>query len=80
MVSITGLLASVTSGTSCIIDGKHLKSVNQWYNKRVATLMEGKHNGFWSHQLARLTEKRNRQMRDAVNKAGRASCQSLYQK
>ncbi|MEG4015629.1 MULTISPECIES: RNA-guided endonuclease InsQ/TnpB family protein [unclassified Microcoleus] len=59
------------SGTSFIIDGKHLKSVNQWYNKRVAILMDGKHNGFWSHQLARLTEKRNRQMRDAVNKAAR---------
>lgn len=59
------------SGTSFIVDGKHLKSVNQWYNKRVATLMEGKHNGFWSHQLASLTEKRNRQMRDAVNKSAR---------
>ena len=59
------------SGTSFIVDGKHLKSVNQWYNKRVAALMEGKHNGFWSHQLARLTEKRNRQMCDAVNKAAR---------
>ncbi|MEG4575017.1 transposase [Microcoleus sp. N3A4] len=59
------------SGTSFIIDGKHLKSVNQWYNKRVATLMEDKHNGFWSHQLARLTEKSNRQMRDAVSKAAR---------
>ncbi len=59
------------SGTSFIIDGKHLKSINQWYNKRVAALMDGKHNGFWSHQLARLTEKRNRQMRDAVNKAAR---------
>ena len=58
-------------GTSFIIDGKHLKSVNQWYNKRVATLMEGKYNGFWSHQLVRLTSKRNRQMRDAVNKAAR---------
>jgi len=58
-------------GTSFIIDGKHLKSVNQWYNKRVATLMEGKYNGFWSHQLVRLTSKRNRQMREAVNKAAR---------
>jgi IS605 OrfB family transposase len=59
------------SGTSFIVDGKHLKSINQWYNKRVAALMEGKHNGYWSHQLARLTEKRNRQMRDATNKAAR---------
>jgi putative transposase len=33
--------------------------------------MAGKANGFWSHQLASLTEKRNRQMRDAVNKAAR---------
>jgi len=59
------------AGTSFIVDGRHLKSINQWYNKRVATLMDGKPNGFWSHQLARLTEKRNRQMRDAVNKAAR---------
>jgi putative transposase len=59
------------AGKSFIVDGKHLKSINQWYNKRVATLMEGKANGFWSHQLASLTEKRNRQMRDAVNKAAR---------
>lgn len=58
-------------GTSFIIDGRHLKSVNQWYNKRVATLMNGKPNGFWSQQLAQRTEKRNRQMRDAVNKAAR---------
>ncbi|MHC5830458.1 MAG: IS200/IS605 family accessory protein TnpB-related protein, partial [Nostoc sp.] len=27
--------------------------------------------GFWSKQLAAITEKRNRQMRDAVNKAAR---------
>ncbi|WP_340643432.1 IS200/IS605 family accessory protein TnpB-related protein, partial [Phormidium pseudopriestleyi] len=27
--------------------------------------------GFWSKQLARVTETRNRQMRDAVNKAAR---------
>lgn len=57
--------------TSFIIDGKHLKSVNQWYNKQVATLKEGKPKGFWSRTLAHVTEKRNRQMRDAVNKAAR---------
>ncbi|MBM0745010.1 transposase (plasmid) [Phormidium sp. CLA17] len=58
-------------GSSFIVDGRHLKALNQWYNKRVSTLMDGKSNGFWSHQLARITEKRNRQMRDAVNKAAR---------
>ena len=56
-------------GTSFLIDGKHLKSINQWYNKSVAKLMEGQANGFWSNRLSNLTEKRHRQMRDAVNKA-----------
>jgi putative transposase len=59
------------TGTSFIIDGKHLKSVNQWYNKQVAKQMDGKPNGFWSQRLASATEKRNRQMRDAVNKTAR---------
>jgi putative transposase len=58
-------------GTSFIIDGKHLKSLNQNYNKLVSTLKENKHQGFWSGQLAHITEKRNRQVRDAVNKAAR---------
>ena len=58
-------------GTSFIVDGRHLKSINQGYNKRVATLMSGKSNGFWSKRLERLTENRNRTMRDAVNKAAR---------
>jgi putative transposase len=58
-------------GTSFIIDGKHLKSMNQYYNKRVATLKEDKPQGFWSKQLAHITEKRNRQVRDGVNKAAR---------
>jgi len=65
-------LTGVSSlGTSFIIDGRHLKSVNRWYNKQVATLKEGKPQGFWSNQLAKITEKRNRQIRDAVNKAAR---------
>jgi IS605 OrfB family transposase len=59
------------AGTSFIIDGKHLKSLNQGYNKRVASLRSGKANGYWSKRLASLTEKRNRQMRDAINKAAR---------
>lgn len=58
-------------GTSFIIDGRHLKSLNQWYNKRVATLKENQPQGFWSKQLAAITERRNRQMRDAVNKAAK---------
>ncbi|HEY9610980.1 transposase [Allocoleopsis sp.] len=60
-----------TQGTSFIIDGKHVKSLNRWYNKKVSTIKEGKSQEFWSKKLAYLTEKRNRQMRDAVNKAAK---------
>ena len=58
-------------GTSFIVDGKELKALNQWYNKQTSTMRDGKPQGFWSRTLAQITEKRNRQMRDAVNKAAR---------
>lgn len=58
-------------GTSFVVDGLHLKSLNQWYNKSVAKIKENKPQGFGSKKLANITEKRNRQMRDAVNKAAR---------
>jgi putative transposase len=58
-------------GTSFIVDGLHLKSLNQWYNKSVAKIKENKPQGFWSNRLVALTEKRKRQMRYAVNKAAR---------
>ena len=65
------LTCTTTEGTSFIVDGRHLKSLNQWYNKRVATIKESKPQGFWCNLLDRITGKRNRQMRDAVNKAAR---------
>jgi IS605 OrfB family transposase len=58
-------------GTSLIVDGLHLKSMNNWYNKQVASIKEKKPKGFWSQKLSRITEKRNRQVRDGVNKAAR---------
>lgn len=58
-------------GTSFLVDGRKVKSLNQWYNKRVSTIKEGKPQGYWDEQLAQITQKRNRQMRDAVNKAAK---------
>ncbi len=58
-------------GTSFIVDGLHLKSLNQFYNKQISTIKGKKPQGFWSNKLAAITEKRNRQMRDAANKAAR---------
>ncbi len=59
------------AGTSFIVDGRHLKSLNQWYNKRASILKENQPQSFWSKRLARVTERRNRQVRDAINKAAR---------
>ncbi len=71
-VGINNWLTCVSNtGISFIIDGKHVKSLNRWYNKQISTLKDGKPQGFWSNRLAAITEKRNRQMRDAVNKAAR---------
>lgn len=60
-----------TVGNSFIVDGKHIKSLNQWYNKRVADLKEGHDEFWWTKLLASTTEKRNRQMRDGINQAAR---------
>lgn len=60
-------------GDSFIVDAKHLKSINQWYNKRISTLKEGKPEGFWSNKLANITEKRNRQMRSGREQSSKNS-------
>ena len=65
------LTCTPSEGVAFIIDGKHLKSINQGYNRQVANIKEGKAQAFWCNLLDRLTTKRNRQMRDAVNKAAR---------
>lgn len=60
-----------TRGKSFIVDGLRLKSINQWYNKRIASLKTGKPQNYWDFELAQITEKRNCQIRDALNKAAR---------
>lgn len=43
--------------TSFIVDGRHLKSVNQWYNKRVATIKQSKSQDFWCSLLDKITSR-----------------------
>ena len=45
--------------------------MNRLYNKQVANIKENKPQEFWNNRLAAITEKRNRQMRDGINKAAR---------
>ena len=60
-----------TEGKSFIVDGRRVKSLNQRYNKQVATIKKGKAQDYWDEQLAVITERRNRQLRDFINKAAR---------
>ncbi|MGK7899397.1 MAG: RNA-guided endonuclease InsQ/TnpB family protein [Xenococcus sp. (in: cyanobacteria)] len=60
-----------TTGKSFIVDGKKIKSINQWYNKKVAARKKGKPQAYWDNELAALSEKRNRQFRDIRNKVAR---------
>lgn len=45
--------------------------MNRWYNKKVSTIKEDKSRGFWSKKLAAITEKRNRQIKDGINKSAK---------
>lgn len=64
-----------------IINGKSIKSINQWYNKRVSKLKSKlpkckTKNGTtkqvsWSKQLQNLTEKRNNRINDYIHKASK---------
>ena len=65
------LTAVATIGKSFIVNGKKIKSMNQWYNKKVASLKKGKSQNYWSDELSALSEKRNRQFRDIKNKIAR---------
>ncbi|WP_013320715.1 RNA-guided endonuclease InsQ/TnpB family protein [Gloeothece verrucosa] len=58
-------------GKSFIIDGRKIKSINQNYHRKVAKLKKGNPAKYWDKVLDSVTEKRNNQMRDVINKAAK---------
>jgi len=63
-----------TEGHQFLIDGKKLKSINQWYNKRNAQLQSAKdQQGIksFTHKQAKLYQWRNNCVRDYLNKAAK---------
>lgn len=60
-----------TLGNSFLVDARHMKAMNQLWNKKVATYKESKPQGFWNSWLDRVTRKRNHQLRDGINKAAK---------
>jgi putative transposase len=74
-VGLNNLASCVTTtGTSFIVDGRKLKSINQWYNKRLAHYASIKdHQGIkgFTAVMSRITDKRNRQVTDYMHKVAR---------
>ncbi|PSB48534.1 transposase [Cyanosarcina cf. burmensis CCALA 770] len=63
-----------TTGESLIVDGKHIKSVNQWFHKRISHLRSHKDKqgikGL-TEQEAWLSYRRSNQIRDYLSKSAR---------
>lgn len=76
-IGLDNLAACVSNDQSLdpfVVNGKSLKSINQYYNKKQAELKsEAKicHNLDWTHRLDRLTEKRNRKIEDYLHCASK---------
>ena len=74
-LGIDNLATCVNScdGTSFILDGRYLKSINYRYNKKVARLKSiAKHQGMnVTKQISRINDKRNRQISDIMHKSAR---------
>ena len=75
-LGIDNLCTCITNtGKSFIIDGRRLKSINQWYNKRnsyLQSIKDEQHlNVKQTHKQYRLANKRNRCVNDYLSKAAR---------
>lgn len=68
-------LATMVTDKSCnIFNGKDLKSINQYYNKKrsgIQSDLEIKHGKKSSKKLNKLTEKRNKKIKDLLHKRSR---------
>jgi len=74
-VGINNLAACVTSeGHSFILDGKRLKSINQWYSKnnsRLQSIKDKQHLSFKTKQQSSIERKRNNRINDYISKCAR---------
>ena len=74
-VGINNLATCVTSeGRSFILDGKKLKSINQWYNKnnsRLQSIKDKQHISVKTKQQSSIERKRNNRINDYISKCAR---------
>lgn len=74
-LGINNLVTAVSSkGGSFIIDGRRLKSINQWYNKenaRLQSIKDKQHNDKDTNRQKALAARRNIRVNDYMSKAAR---------
>lgn len=73
-IGLENLAACITNtGTSFLMDGRKLKSINQYWNKRKAKLqgIAAKQGLKTTRQILQLTRKRNNRARDCIRKTAR---------
>ena len=73
-LGITNLATCATNtGTSFIVDGRKLKSINQYWNKQIARLqsISDKQRLKKTSKMCELTIQRNNRIKDYINKAAR---------
>ena len=74
-MGINNLAACVSDeGRSFILDGKRLKSINQWYNRnnaRLQSIKDRQHISVKTRQQSRLERNRNNKINDYISKCAR---------
>lgn len=76
-LGLDNLAACVTNNQNLqpfVINGKSLKSINQYFNKKQAKLKSEakiRHNLDWTNRISRLTEKRHRKIEDYLHCASK---------
>ena len=73
-IGLENLAACITNtGTSFLMDGRKLKSINQYWNKRKAKLqgIAAKQGLKMTKQILQITRKRNNRARDCIRKTAR---------
>lgn len=74
-LGVNNLVTAVSSvGHSFILDGRRLKSINQWYNKensRLQSIKDKQHIDKTTNRQKALTRNRNNKINDYINKVAR---------
>lgn len=71
-LGLNNIATCVSNSSSFIVNGKPLKSINHYYNKRKRTLQSKlKPNIFSSKRIERITHKRNNKVKDYLHKSSK---------